>query len=201
MHRIIFLATLITLIGCKNPKKNLEQLPTPETFNDSKSSLNITSRYSEYSDLIQELYAELVSNDEEIGAFDEQRLDYNAKLLKAEESFENYHAHSVEYYITAKQYALSIKDSTYSKRLLSRIEASENKYEKSLSSLENTIQLLINEDSLFDDRFSGLQVELTLKMMEVFQENEMPNSKKFESLIETQKALNQQIESLAKNEN
>lgn len=196
MHRIILRAAFFTFIGCNNPKIEVEKLPTPETFNDSQPSLKIASRYYDYGDLIQELYAELVLNEKEIGAFEDHRLNYKKKLLKAEESFENYHIHSEEYYATAKQYALLIQDSTYSNALFKSIEVSENKYRTSISSLENAIRLLNIEDSLFHHRLIGLQVELTLKMMEIFQENEIPKLEKFESLSEIQKALNQELKAI-----
>ena len=66
MHRIILRAAFFTFIGCNNPKIEVEKLPTPETFNDSQPSLKIASRYYDYGDLIQELYAELVLNEKEI---------------------------------------------------------------------------------------------------------------------------------------
>ncbi|MDP4664450.1 MAG: hypothetical protein NWS74_12330 [Salibacteraceae bacterium] len=199
MHRIILLATICTTMGCNNPKSKVEHQPTPEVFNDSSPSLKITTRYSGYSDLIQELYAELVLNDKEIGDFEDQRLDYKEKLRKANQSFDHYHANSEEYYALSKQYALMIHDSVYSKWLFSRIEDSENKYKTSISGLQNAIRSLNNEDSLFHDRFIGLQVDVTLKMMEIFQSNEMPNLQKFESFSEIQKSLNQQLEAIKMN--
>jgi predicted transcriptional regulator len=189
----LFILTLFISCGGQTDNNNPTQKENPKALQDAK--LNLKS-YSRSSDLIEDIYLELVDNTPALRKLEEDLDAFRPKPDDLKAKFNQFDYKSNNYYNSANNKALTIKDSLLKKKIIGLITSSNNKYSSKTSELNSLLKQITNNDTSLNDHHSVLKIVLTLPIIEKFQDNNMPNHKEFKDLINQQEKLILRTDSL-----
>lgn len=196
----------ILLISCSQNKKietteNIEDLlGTPEALNDNKtnSSYSFSKRYHE--NIIDKLFHEALDKNKELKELNIRINEILADSLQEKTNdYLAYRKNNVEYWNTAKSYVNNISDSIRKIEILKIINKLEKNYERKLINHENKMDSITSLQLHLSDQKILMKLFITQKMINNYQNNELPEIDKLESMIKDLKNIVKQTKEYSKN--
>ena len=192
LSTLLTLAAIILLISCNGRKEQNEvpKVQNPEALQDKSELRSLTRKGS---DLVDELYAELVEKSPELKELEKELADFEEVPSVTQNLFYRYDVKSNQFYANANGFASDIKDSISKKKILAFIENSSKKYDSKTKELQALVKEITNSENTIKDNHTILKIVLTLGILEKYQNENLPKTDKFLETIEMQKQLNAKV--------
>jgi len=187
---LLAIILIISSISCRNNQIHEEktEIPvTPEPLQDSKLDLESYGRKS--SDLVEELYSDLLENFPELMQLEKDIENIDSKPETIKEQLSVFDNKSERYYHSAEFKLSQISDSLLRLRIQSIIEKSKNKYEGHLKEINDLVTTIDKNSKTIDEHHLILKILLTLPIIEKYQKDNFPSSKEYKELIIEQSKL------------
>jgi len=196
-NTLLALFILSLLVACNSRKPDENSAPQQETPKALQEDGVNTLLYSKRSgDLTEQIYAELVDKNPALKKLEGDLNSYNTKSYELTEKFQNFDNKSTNYYTSANHKASAIKDSLLKNKILALITASNAKNSTRNTELNSILKQISNNDLTLNDHHSVLKIVLTLPIIEKYQNENRPDSKKFKDMQKQQENFILQIDSL-----
>ncbi|WP_143159908.1 hypothetical protein [Chitinophaga jiangningensis] len=194
----IFLSTILifTLASCQNSQRNNQpQSPTPQALED-KSSFAIVSksRYSE--NLMESLYAEIVSNDIALKRLEKSIADLNSSKQDSIDSFYKFDNKMQGYRNVVQLTVTQIQDTILRNRMKLLVDTHVAKYDSLIAKHKHLLNDINKNDSTLDDLHLALKIVTTLPVIEKYQRDNLPQTTPLEGFLNQQHKTIQLADSL-----
>lgn len=177
---IISIFLFLTLYACDNSRtQGKHQNEIPKALDDKSSSFEIISKRG-YDDLLERLYKELAEKTPELNELEKQIEKLADSKSDSTEVFNLYDGKNRNYYHSANNHVLKIKDSVLEERMKMLIETSLNKYNNSVSKHNDILKSIDNKSISLTDLHLVLKITRTLPLIEKYQIDNMPATKPLE---------------------
>ena len=192
LSTLLTLAAIMLLISCNGRKEQNEvpKVQNPEALQDKSELRSLTRKGS---DLVDELYAELVEKSPELKELEKELADFEEVPSVTQNLFYRYDVKSNQFYANANGFASDIKDSISKKKILDFIENSSKKYDSKTKELQALVNEIADSHNTINDNHTILKIVLTLGILEKYQNENLPKTDKFLETIEMQKQLNAKV--------
>lgn len=132
---------------------------------------------------------------------DLQQLEKNITTLQQEKylkskDFVGFDAKSTHYYSSANNALNDIKDSLLKQKMVAFILQHEEKYKSHTAHFQDIIKNIEANESAMNDYHTILKVVLTLRLIEKYQKNSMPNDKEANEYLQKQENQIKQFEKM-----
>jgi hypothetical protein len=172
MKSLSAIPVLLLFIVCSCSARKRQQ---PAILEGKK--IDVSSIYKKKgADLVEALYAELLTHSNELKKLEEEIKAIKSGLPDSLESFVAYHEKSVQYYELAEKKANSITDSVLKQSLLDFIRRSRQNYRDSIDIHIGIDSLLKKRAATLDNLHQALKLMSTLPVIEEFQQSNRPDT-------------------------
>lgn len=196
------LLTLFTflLLACNQRKPAEQQQPQmPKALEEKESSdFTLISKSRIYNNLTEDLYNEIIKTDK---ALFQLETDFDAIDDKAADSLKTYNGYTDknnQFYISAKEYAAGITDSSLKKQMQELLNRSETAYNKKISSHEQLIKKKEELAAHLKNLHSVLMLAVTLPVIEKYQKEHLPSTKPLNAINNQYTTIIQKADTLIK---
>ena len=179
------------LFSCSNEKSENHHV-NPKAFQDNKKT--DFKSYSRPSDITEELYQELVSNNPELQKLEDQLNAFNPKEAKSK--FNNYNSKSSSYYDAANHKIAALSDSVLKEKMMNLMASSSQQYDTNTAELNSLITQVSKNGTTIRDQHTVLKIMLTLPLLEEYQKVNKPKKNELMELINQQLHLIQRLDTL-----
>ena len=188
------MAVAILMLACSQqtpPQQNaVAKQETPKVLTGESSDIKMSYKRWEYgSDLFDELYDELSEKDPDLKAINERLEKHYQTLKDSLEAFDVYTDKSVDYYHQAVAKLENISDSTLKINMEALLRSSERLFENRIAALQKLTQAISDNNISLKDRYMVLKVVTTLKSIEKFQKETLPDNRELKNVIKEQDKL------------
>jgi hypothetical protein len=189
MTRLCALSLLLFLTSCRENEIVNKNNDEPEAFQEKSIDIG---RFRKKSNLIEDLYLELVDKSPELKSLETELSALNPR--DTTNTFFTYDEKSKYFYQAADSYANTIRDSVLKQQILKLIKNSEDKYVPLKAELENLVDTINKKRMQINNYHTALKIALTLPLIEQYQRKHLPDKSSFEKLIEKENQLINKIE-------
>lgn len=192
-HVLLILLSFFILLSCNQKKQ--QQAPAPETpkalQENGSAEFSLLSKRGYREDLVENLYAELVSTNPDLKAIEKQISYLDEARTDSIEPFNNFNQKNEEYYKDAQQRLLLLTDSALKNKISLLISNSQSKYNTQIAGHNNLLSLLNSKNIKLRDMHVILKIVKTLPLIEKYQHDNIADKKPIEETInEFDKTLN-----------
>jgi len=191
---LLLIAFLFSCQSSDSGKFETTPKETPEALQENK--LDIKSYSREGTNLVEELYLELVETKPELKKVEQDLIDFRKKQQELNEDFSKYDNKSNRYYGSAQYKAEAIKDSTIRTAMVELINSSREKYKDKTGQLTGLRELISDNHASLNDQHQVLKIVLTLPLIEEFQDESMPDKKQFKDFADEQEKVLKDMQSI-----
>ncbi len=196
---LLIIFVFLLSVACKT-KPNVEKpkAETPKAFEEKNEILSYSKR-GEYENLIGDLYIELVGKTKTLQALEVKIKETKETEADSTEAFKLYNQKSDIYYRSANRYLEGLSDSILKEKIKLLIGQSLLQYKSSLA-LDSSILLAIDKKTTkLQDVYTVLKIVKTLPLMEKFQRENKPSTKKLQGFEQQVDETIRAVESETKN--
>ena len=186
MLKKIIMLSLIILTSCGGKETNKEnpENEIPEALQEGSVDLK---RYSKGQNLTEELYQELVANNQELKNLETEIDEFNPQDTK--NKFYKYDRKSINYYQSAKNQAEVITDSITKNKIINLIKKSNEKYVGKTAELNGILKSIAEKENSINDYHNILKIVLTIPIIEKYQNENLPAKTEFENVFNNENKL------------
>lgn len=191
-----FLLALITIFSfsCSNNRPSIEQQATPQEQTPDVLHANKSLDFSSYSkrtnyDIIQQLFEEAVSKDENLKILTSRIKETDEMRNDSLEAYQTYINNNQNYLNSLSSYANQISDSTLKKNMNQFIDGLKEKYSERVSPLLSVESKIETSERTLRDQEILMKIVVTAPMMNSYQRNEYPNIKTLEYIMQEYDSL------------
>jgi predicted transcriptional regulator len=186
MLKIIIMLSLIILTSCGGNETNKENPKNeiPEALQEESVDLK---SYSKSDNLTEELYQELVANNQELKNLETEIDEFNPEEIK--NKFYKYDSKSINYYQSAKNQAEVITDSLTKNKIINLIKKSNKKYVGKTAELNGLLKSIAEKENSINDYHNILKIILTIPIIEKYQNENLPAKTEFENVLRNENKL------------
>lgn len=172
MKSLPAIPVLLLIIFCSCSARKRER---PAILEGKK--IDVSSIYKKKGgDLVEALYAELLTHSTELKKLEDEIKAIKASLPDSLEAFATYHEKSVQYYELAEKKANTITDSLLKQSLLDFINRSRQHYRDSIATHTSIDSLLKRRAATIGNLHQALKLMSTLPVIEEFQQSNRPDT-------------------------
>jgi hypothetical protein len=186
MKNALLIPLMVFILLSCNQKKQ-QQAPAPETpkaLQESGSAeFSLLSKRGYREDLVENLYAELVSTNPDLKAIEKQISYLDEARTDSIEPFNNFNQKNEEYYNDAHQRLLLLSDSALKNKISLLISNSQSKYNTQIAGHNNLLSLLNSKNIKLRDMHVILKIVKTLPLIEKYQHDNITDKKPIEKTI------------------
>lgn len=159
------------IFSCNNsPLENNNKQETPKALEDKSSSYELVSKRG-YEDLIENLYNELLTKDNDLKRFDKMISELDQTKNDSTAAFDKFNQKNLAYYASATTHLSYITDSLLKKKIQTLIESSKSKYTSFTSQHFQLIKIIEEKELSINDIHNVLKIVQTLPMIEKYQKD------------------------------
>jgi hypothetical protein len=167
-------------------KKEAVKEETPEALQDGYSISKVSRSYS---NIMEELYQELMEKDEALKKLDEEIEMQRSKEEDLQKLVEGFNSKSSNYYNAASGGISTIKDQDLQRRMLAMVAQHQNLYNANFKNLENWTDVISKKRVSISDHYTAMKIALTLEVMASYQKNQKPEVKEFQTFAKQEDSL------------
>lgn len=197
--KILIISIMFTiLVGCeekshyKPDKLQAQESPTPEVL--SGNSKDIYNYKRGPSDIVAKLYKEALESQKELEKLNNRIKEIRSTKKDSLASYLNYTRTNKEYWSSVNKYINRIKDSSLRESTQKLFKKKEDQYDNMVLNHEQKLKKLDMLNTSLADHTNLLKLNVSLKMMQNYQNNELPKSKTLDNLIQDYENLIKDIE-------
>lgn len=195
-HFFIYISFLFLFYSCglKSNRLSSDSDTTkeiPKVLLDEK--YESFSRLKSSEDLMEEIYEDLLNNDEKLKKLDESIKENFRKMFTVVKDFEEYQRKSSQYYSSALSNANRISDSLEKAKVTLDIKNSQLRYESLIHNLSKTDSLIRETSGKIRESYIAFKIQKTLPIIEKFQKEKIVNGKNMDDFLQEQKKLLEEI--------
>lgn len=184
-HVLLIPLSFFILLSCNQKKQ--QQAPAPETpkalQETGSAEFSLLSKRGYREDLVENLYAELVSTNPDLKAIEKQISYLDEARTDSIEPFNNFNQKNEEYYKDAQQRLLLLTDSALKNKISLLISNSQSKYNTQITGHNNLLSLLNSKNIKLKDMHVILKIVKTLPLIEKYQHDNITDKKPIEKTI------------------
>ena len=186
MLKKIIMLSLIILTSCGGKETDIENPKNeiPEALQEGSVDLK---RYSKDNNLTEELYQELVANNQELKNLETEIGEFNPQESK--DKFYKYDRKLINYYQSAKNQADVITDSLTKNKIINLINKSNEKYVGKKAELNGLLKSIAEKENSINDYHNILKIVLTIPIIEKYQNENLPAKTQFENVFKNENKL------------
>ncbi|MEC5156544.1 hypothetical protein [Chryseobacterium sp. MP_3.2] len=195
MKNLLIIATLVLLFSCKEKTENAVVAAENANVISSVGSQK-GSRYSEGSSLIDAIYFELIKNDKELQALDDEinLMGKNSfELITKKKELLN---KPTEYYEEVSQKITAIKDSVLKKEMQNFIKESLDKFTKHKTDLQMIVRQIDSNSSKINQYYDFFKIKKTLPEIEKYQNQNPLKLEEVKKMIADQNQLLEKLKNV-----
>lgn len=193
---LLLTALVLALAACTTKANRTQTAEVPKPLQTSSSYTDL--RKGRYSDLADQLYADLVSQSADLkqleprlGNVDEQRSDSTAAYTEFNRQNDNY-------YTSAERHTGTIRDTVLRAQVLSIVKQSSQRYSQATARHESLLSSIAEKVRTIEDTHEALKVLLTLPVIQQYQKEHLPSTKSMEDLLREMEGLKKEVDALKK---
>lgn len=190
--KIISAFTLLVIISCQKKEAESQKSTTPEVLQEN--SLKSTRYSKRNNDLTNLLYQDLVENSIEL-----QNLEDEIEKFRPNDSldeFHNYEIKSQDYYNSANYLTNKIHDSITKNKIVELIKKSKAGYLGKTNEITQVLSDIDKKENSINDYHAVLKIVLTLPIIEKYQNDNLPDAKKYRRLLKKQDSIIEKTKNL-----
>lgn len=196
--KTFWLIVLITIsVSCGNSRLNsdtIEKEETPEALQEKELDFESSGSYGrKYTDLVDELYADLSKSSPELLEIENELDKLSTKSETLKEKLDAFDNKSERYYHSAESKSAQITDSLLRFKIQSIIARSRTQYSDNLAGLNDIVKTIDKQNNGINDHHLVLKILLTLPLIEKYQKGNVPSPKEYQDLILEQSKLIERI--------
>jgi len=188
-----FLIVISGSCGRKSPNE-IQQSAESAVLNESSSEVKTYLRSS--SNLVDDLYKELVDKSPALNKIEEDLESLAPKANKVNSGFNEYDLKSKNYYSAANNKAGYITDSLLRNSIKEIIEKSKNQYANNSAGLNALLKQISQNGTSLHDHHEALKIVMTLPVIEKYQKENFPDADNYKELVKEQEKLIEQMDSI-----
>lgn len=185
----ILLPLLILLISCgEKPAVPASQAKeeTPEALQDGYSISKVSRIYS---NILEELYQELMDKDEALKKLDEEVQAQKKREEEMQEAYVQFDSKSEAYYKAVIGSLSTIKDIQLRNKMEAMMQQHKSKYESGSKGIQDWTELIAQKRISLADHHTALKIALTMEVMEKFQKSQRPEVEAYQKFSVSQDSL------------
>ncbi|SFO46603.1 hypothetical protein SAMN05428949_5266 [Chitinophaga sp. YR627] len=184
----LFISALFVLVLAACNSKRVQMKPQPETPKalEDKSSYEFISKGRGYSDMVDDLYKELVSKDTRLQELDVRMDELNSSESDSTESFDKFDRKVRSYFSAVDMNIAAIKDSLLRERMKLLIVSNQTKYKAQIAGHKELLNTIERNKAVMADLYVVLKIVRTLPLIEKYQKDNLPSTKSIEGFIKQQ---------------
>ncbi|ASK29412.1 hypothetical protein CEY12_04540 [Chryseobacterium sp. T16E-39] len=169
MKKLFFTGSvLLFLYSCTENKT--ENPPVADNLIDNaESSVSGSFKSEKNSDMIDQIYSELIKKDNNLKVLDDKINDANREAGKVIFEYKDIFDKSDSYYRDAQYHTDAISDSLLKKEITKSIKASADQYALKLKTIKDLISLLNTNEKKMNDLYTAFKIKKTLPEIEKYQ--------------------------------
>ncbi len=191
----------VILLSCTNSGANddvkeilgTDEITQSEQSRDNDLLFSSESKYSR-SDLVQKLYLEALTKNEDLRVFHQKINSMDQKIQDSTALFNQYATLNEKYFSTVKTYIPIISDSVLQQKLYSIFKEFERKHNANITSQSSLLSDVYNSSNKLRDRHTILKLLTTIKQMEEYQSKKLPEKLQLENIHSDIENLIKEIE-------
>ncbi|WBV57655.1 hypothetical protein PFY10_04235 [Chryseobacterium daecheongense] len=196
MKKILYIISLVALlISCK--ENNSENAPIADNLVDhAESSVSGSFKSGRGGDMIDQIYSELIKNDNNLKVLDDKISDANREAIQVIFKYKEILDKSESYYHDAQYHTDAISDSILKNELTKSIKASSDQYSLKVKNIKDLInQIDINEKKM-NDLYTAFKIRKTLPEIEKYQQAHPLKTDQLNIFINKQNTLLKELKNL-----
>ncbi len=190
----------LILISCKHNKRDTglaKQEQVPEALQENISDISIRKDYGE--NVLDALYKEIAEKSPELSALEKSLNALPSAKSDSTFDFNRYNDKNQSYYSSASSLIAGIRDTVLNQQMAALINRSVNNYAATIGKHSSFLKGIADKDSILLDMHKAVKIAATIKQMEKFQKEQLPDiaplegmDKQMEGVLnQTKKILNQ----------
>lgn len=189
------LLTALTLTGCGSAADPSvpEALQEP---NGGLESYTYGNRGRSHSDLVDELFTEILEKRPEVKAIVDEQANMLENISEEIDQLHQFDSKSDQFYASARSHADLIADSISRVATLARIDDSENRWHASLAERDAISLELSQQRHDLKDELVRLKIRLTMPQIEDYQRKNQPNLNESKALEKQTSRLMRQMQAI-----
>ena len=195
-----FAAILLTLslVSCSDSQtRNESHQEIPKALTENSSSYRLVSKRG-YEDLVDRLYNELVSKDQNLKELEDNISDLNESLRDTTKLIDEFKDRNEAYFGAANGRVLQIKDSVLRSEIRNMVAAQLIKYNTRIIRHNQLLKVIDAKQTTIADLHNALKILRTLPLIDQYQKSSLPNAKSLEGYIKRQEEAIRLTENLSK---
>lgn len=196
MKKILYIISLVALlISCK--ENNSENAPIADNLVDhAESSVSGSFKSGRGGDMIDQIYSELIKNDNNLKVLDDKISDANREAIQVIFKYKEILDKSESYYHDAQYHTDAISDSILKNGLTKSIKASSDQYSLKVKNIKDLIsQIDVNEKKM-NDLYTAFKIRKTLPEIEKYQQAHPLKTDQLNIFINKQNTLLKELKNL-----
>ncbi|WP_172282469.1 hypothetical protein [Chryseobacterium sp. LAM-KRS1] len=196
MKKILYIISLVALlISCK--ENNSENAPIADNLVDhAESSVSGSFKSGRGGDMIDQIYSELIKNDNNLKVLDDKISDANREAIQVIFKYKEILDKSESYYHDAQYHTDAISDSILKNELTKSIKASSDQYSLKVKNIKDLIsQIDVNEKKM-NDLYTAFKIRKTLPEIEKYQQAHPLKTDQLNMFINKQNTLLNELKNL-----
>lgn len=197
MKKIFLASTLILLLlSCKENKSENPPVVANAVDNAEKSDVSsyITKRGE--SNMVYEIYYELMKNDKNLQNLDDRIKNTYKETEKVTSQYNAVINKSETYYTDAANLAKSVSDSIMNHEIRKEIKANSEKYNLKIKHIKDLLSKIAENRVKLQDQYVVFQIKKTLPEIEKYQNAHPLKTDSLDNFIKKQNALLSELKSL-----
>lgn len=183
--KLLYFFLLLALISCKQNQPKTATNPEPEipkALEDKKADFSIVSKARYKTDLVDDLYSELLKNNTQLQQIETGIKEIAASKQDSLADFEIFLEKNSSYYADAKGYLSSLKDSVLKNKIEQVLAASNRTLETKTATHKILIEQINRKTIQLADLHTAMKVITTLAVMEKYQREHLPPVKPLQNI-------------------
>ncbi|MDC8104117.1 hypothetical protein ACNFU2_04515 [Chryseobacterium sp. PTM-20240506] len=196
MKKILYIISLVALlISCK--ENNSENAPIADNLVDhAESSVSGSFKSGRGGDMIDQIYSELIKNDNNLKVLDDKISDANREAIQVIFKYKEVLDKSESYYHDAQYHTDAISDSILKNEITKSIKASSDQYSLKVKNIKDLIsQIDVNEKKM-NDLYTAFKIRKTLPEIEKYQQAHPLKTDQLNIFINKQNTLLKELKNL-----
>lgn len=199
MKNILLICSFTLLIfSCNEDQKN--NSPVIENAVDkaepSVASSLSKGNYRGDTNMVYQIYDELVKNDKKLQSLDDRIIAVNNESSEITSEYEKIIGKSTNYYNDAKALTKSITDSLMRKEIEQKVQISADQYKLKTKTINDLINQINTNIGTLNDQYIVFKIQKTLYEIEKYQSAHPLKTENVENYITKQKSLIEELKNL-----
>ncbi|WP_343671009.1 hypothetical protein [Chitinophaga sp.] len=188
MTKKIFLSIFLvfTLAACHNNRTQDKPIQEGPKALEDKSAFEMISKGRRGDDLVEGLYNELVSKDDELKRLEAMIDDLNSSKGDSTASFDKFNGKIQSYFRSIDFRVSEISDSLLRNEMKLLVASNLTKYNSRIAKHSGLLKTIGQKEMKISDLHTVLKIVKTLPVIEKYQKDNMPNTGKLEGFIKQQ---------------